>query len=78
MSELQSRAAVKSEIDRLTPGVLPVGPRSSSKGYHKNLGPTPEFQPSQFIAPRHESVRAGELTDFHESELSETTEILGT
>ncbi|MBL8351382.1 MAG: hypothetical protein JNL87_13860 [Burkholderiaceae bacterium] len=32
---------------------------------------------SQFIAPRNENVRVGELTDFHESELSGTTEMFG-
>ena len=93
MSELQSRAAVKSEIDRLTLAFFrsvsfTAGNVPDHQHLHtlfiepglliKNLGPTPEISTvSQFIAPRHESVRVGELTDFHESELSETTEIFG-
>jgi hypothetical protein len=93
MSELQIRATVKSELDRLTleffrsvsftaggvPDYQHIHTLFIEQGLLiKNLGPTPEISTvSQFIAPRHESVRVGELADFHESELSETTEIFG-
>jgi hypothetical protein len=44
----------------------------------KNTGSTPEIASvSQFIGPREAMVRAGELTRFHEEELSETTAIFG-
>ena len=93
MNNLQSRANVKSELDRLTLDFfrsVTFTPGSAPDYQHihtlfieqglliKNVTPTPEISTvSQFIAPRHESVRAGELTDFHETELSETTEIFG-
>ena len=44
----------------------------------KNSGATPEISSvRQFIEPRQASVDAGELTRFHEAELSETTELFG-
>lgn len=44
----------------------------------KNSGATPEISTVlQFIEPRQASVDAGELTRFHEAELSEVTEIFG-
>jgi hypothetical protein len=44
----------------------------------KNSGATPEIVTvSQFIASREAMVRAGELTRFHEEELSNTTAIFG-
>jgi hypothetical protein len=44
----------------------------------KNSGPTPEISSvRQFIEPRLVSVESGELTRFHEAELSETTEVFG-
>jgi len=88
MSNLQSRATVKSELDRLTleffrsvsftVGNVPDYqhiPLFVEQGLLiKNVGPIPDNSTvSQFIAPRHKSVRAGALTDFEESELSETT-----
>ena len=93
MSNPQSRAAVKSELDRLTqeffrsvsftPGNAPDYQRIHTLFIEqglliKNVTPTPEISSvSQFIAPRSESVRLGELTDFHEAELSEDTVIFG-
>ena len=44
----------------------------------KNSGAIPEISTvHQFIEPRQASVDAGELTRFHEAELSEVTEIFG-
>ena len=44
----------------------------------KNSGSTPEVSNvSQFIESRQALIDAGELTRFHEGELSETTEIFG-
>ena len=93
MSDLQSRTDVKSELDRLTreffrsvsftPGTAPdyqhIHTLFIEQGLLiKNVSPTPEISSvSQFIAPRRESVRIGELTDFHEAELSENTVIFG-
>lgn len=92
MSNLQSRATVKSELDRLTleffrsvsftVGNVPDYqhiPLFVEQGLLiKNVGPIPDNSTvSQFIAPRHKSVRAGALTDFEESELSETTDTFG-
>lgn len=93
MSNLQSQASAKSELNRLaleffqsvsfTPGNAPdyehIHTLFVEQGLLiKNVGSTPEISTvSQFIAPRSESVRAGELTAFHEAELSETTETFG-
>ncbi len=93
MSNLQSRAAIKTELDRLaqeffqsvsfTPGNAPdyqhIHTLFIERGLLvKNVSPTPEISSvSEFIAPRHESVRAGYLTEFHEAELSEFTEVFG-
>ena len=93
MSNLQSQATVKIELDRLTreffqsvsfkPGNAPdyehIHTLFVEQGLLiKNVGSTPEISTvSQFIAPRHESVRTGELTAFHEAELSETTQTFG-
>jgi hypothetical protein len=93
MNNPQSRTTVKSELDRLTLEFfqsVSFTPGSAPDYQHihtlfiehglliKNVGPTPEVSTvSQFIAPRYESVRVGDLTDFHESELSETTVIFG-
>jgi hypothetical protein len=44
----------------------------------KNSGASAEISTlGQFIAPRQASVDSGELTQFHEAELSATTEIFG-
>ncbi len=44
----------------------------------KNTGSAPEIcSVRQFIEPRQDLVRSGELTRFSETELSETTEIFG-
>ena len=93
MSNLQSHVAVKSELDRLTQEFFrsvsfASGSTPDYKHLHtlfieqglliKNVSPTPEISSvSQFIAPRLESVRVGDLTQFNEAELAETTEIFG-
>ena len=44
----------------------------------KNTGPVPEISTvQQFIEPRQEMVRSGDLTRFNEHELSESTTIFG-
>jgi hypothetical protein len=44
----------------------------------KNSGQVPEISTLQaFIAPRQASVDVGELTRFHEAELSQTTQVFG-
>lgn len=44
----------------------------------KNSGQAPEISSlTAFIAPRQASVSAGDLTRFHEAELSETTQVFG-
>ncbi|MCU0964909.1 MAG: hypothetical protein MUF08_07585 [Burkholderiaceae bacterium] len=76
MNNLQSRANVKSELDRLTmdffrsvtltPGSAPDDPHIHTLFIEqglliKNVTPTPEISTvSPFIAPRHEGVQAGE------------------
>ena len=93
MSNLETREAVKSELDRLaleffrsvsfTPGNVPdyqhIHTLFTERGLLiKNVSSTPEISSvSEFIAPRHESVRSGELTEFHEAEISEFTEVFG-
>lgn len=93
MSNVQNRTEVKSELDRLTreffcsvsftPGNAPdyqhIRTLFIEQGLLiKNVSPTPEISSvSQFITPRLESVRVGDLTQFNEAELSETTEIFG-
>jgi hypothetical protein len=89
----QSDGAVLAELKRLTdeffqavsfgPGEQP----SYAKLYElfiepglliKNSGSTPEISTvRQFILPRQASVDAGELTHFHEAELTQTTEVFG-
>ena len=93
MSNPQDRATVKSELDRLTQEFFQsvsfeAGDTPDYQHIHtlfveqglliRNVGPTPEISTvAQFIEPRRESVRAGDLTRFHEAELSETTQIFG-
>ena len=44
----------------------------------KNVGPTPEVSTvSEFIRPRQASVDEGELTQFHEAEIADVTEVFG-
>ena len=93
MTTQQSPIAVKSELDRLAAeffravsfeaGQAPcyqniyalfIGPGL----FIKNSGATPEVASvRQFIEPRQATVSAGELTRFHEAELSETSEVFG-
>ena len=86
-------ATVKAELDRLTTefflavsfeeGATPMYENIyelfiDSGLLVKNTGPAPEINTvQQFIEPRVVAVRNGELTRFHEIELSETTEIFG-
>ena len=93
MSNLQGESNVKSELDRLTRAFfesVSFEPGDTPNYEHirrlfleqglliKNVGPTPEISTvTQFIEPRYESVLAGDLTRFHEAELSEATEIFG-
>jgi len=86
-------ATVKAELDRLTTefflavsfeeGATPMYENIyelfiESGLLVKNTGPAPEINTvQQFIEPRVVAVRNGELTRFHEIELSETTEIFG-
>lgn len=93
MTKLQSRGEVKRELDRLTQEFfrsVSFTPGSAPDYEHirmlfieqglliKNVSPTPEISSvSQFITPRLESVHVGDLTQFNEAELSETTEVFG-
>jgi len=93
MNDLRNRATVKSELDRLTQAFfqsVSFEPGNAPDYQHihtifveqglpiRNAGPAPEISTvAQFIEPRHESVRVGDLTCFLETELSETTEIFG-
>lgn len=44
----------------------------------KNVGPVPEISTvAEFIRPRQASVDSGQLTEFHEQEIAEFTEIFG-
>lgn len=44
----------------------------------KNVGPAPEISTvAEFIRPRQASVDAGQLTEFHEQEIAEVTEVFG-
>ena len=90
MTNLQN---VKAELDRLTAEFFRAvsfesGQRPPYENMHtifieaglliKNSASIPEISTvRQFLAPREAMVAAGELTEFRESELSETTEIFG-
>jgi hypothetical protein len=83
----------KSEFDRLTDGFFravsfEAGEFPRYEDIHalfienglliKNVGGIPEISNvHQFIEPRQATVNAGDLTRFHEVELSETTEVFG-
>jgi hypothetical protein len=93
MTNAQSHLAVKIELDRLTDEFFravsfEAGEAPSYQNLYalfiepglliKNSGATPEVATvRQFIEPRRATVSAGELTRFHEAELSETTEVFG-
>jgi hypothetical protein len=93
MSNLQSDSSVRSELDRLiseffesvsfepgnTPNYEHIRKLFLEQGLLiKNVGMSPEISTvTQFIVPRYQSVLAGDLTRFHEAELSEATEIFG-
>lgn len=87
------RDLVKAELDRLTAEFFRAvsfedGATPPYENLHalfiesglliKNSGAVPEISTvRQFIEPRLASVRAGELTRFNETELSEVTQIFG-
>jgi len=89
----QQASVWKSEFDRLTDGFFravsfEAGEFPRYEDIHalfienglliKNVGGIPEISNvHQFIEPRQATVNAGDLTRFHEVELSETTEVFG-
>ncbi len=93
MIDRPSHDAVRNELKRLTDGFFgavsfePGEAPSYANIYElfiktglliKNSGATPEISSvNQFIEPRQATVNTGELTRFHEAELSESTEIFG-
>ena len=93
MANQQNLTAVKSELDRLTaeffcavsfePDETPPYENIRTLFVEaglliKNSATTPEISiVRQFLEPRQAMVAAGELTQFRELELSETTEIFG-
>jgi|ERR1700690_3259975 hypothetical protein len=93
MTNSQNRDDVKRELDRLSAGFFravsfETGEVPRYENIHllfiaaglliKNSGPEPEVSSiDQFIESRQAIVNAGEMTRFHEGELSEITEIFG-
>ena len=93
MSNQPGHDPVKSELKRLTSGFFRAVSFESGEApsyasiYElfieagliiKNSGASPEISSvRQFIESRQASVNTGELTRFHEAELSETTEVFG-
>src|SRR5215213_7048511 len=93
MAHSPDRTAVKAELDRLSAeffravsfkeGATPAyediyGLFIEAGILIKNSASTPEISTvRQFIEPRYAAVRAGELTQFDEVELCESTEIFG-
>lgn len=93
MNSPQTRSSVCAELDRLTKSFFEAvsfeqGGQPRYRQIHelfveqglliKNTGSVPEISSlTGFIAPRQASVDIGDLTRFHESELSETTQIFG-
>lgn len=85
--------AVAAELTRLTDAFFRAvsfthGARPSYADIHglfiesglliKNVGSTPEISTvTEFIRPRQASVDAGQLTEFHEQEIAQVTEIFG-
>jgi hypothetical protein len=93
MTNAHARSDVKGELDRLSAAFFravsfEVGETPAYEGIHtlfiesglliKNSAATPEISNvREFIEPRLAGVRAGELTRFRETELSETTVVFG-
>src|SRR3954454_23097290 len=93
MSDQLKHDAVKSELKRLMDGFFRAvsfepGEAPSYESIYelfieaglliKNSGTVPEISSvREFIEPRQASVTSGELTQFHETELFDTTEIFG-
>lgn len=57
-------------------GLLPLFADKAVVAKHDN-GQCALYSPAEFVAPRIALLKSGELTGFHEWEVSETTEILG-
>jgi hypothetical protein len=93
MSSVNTHRTVKAELDRLARAFFEaVSFEESGKPNYqrihelfveqglliKNSGQIPEISTLiAFIEPRQASVDAGDLTRFHEAELSETTQVFG-
>jgi hypothetical protein len=93
MTNQWNHLAVKTELDRLAAEFFravsfETGEAPSYQNIYalfiepglliKNSGATPEVASVRlFIEPRQAMVSAGQLTRFHEAELSETTEVFG-
>ena len=93
MTNAQSNTTVGAELDRLAgdffravsfePGHSPSYENIKSLFINsglliKNVGKTPEISSvAEFITPRQAQVNSGALSRFHESELSEKTDIFG-
>lgn len=93
MSSLNDHLAVKAELDRIAHAFFGAvsfeqGDKPNYRKIHelfveqglliKNSGQVPEISTLvAFIEPRQASVNAGDLTRFHEAELSETTQVFG-
>ena len=93
MNDQQNRSKVKAELDQLSAGFFRAVSFETGGAPHyqniralfidsglliKNSGPGPEVLGLDgFIESRQAQVASGELTRFHEAELSETTGIFG-
>ena len=93
MTDVQSNTTVGEELDRLAEDFFRAVSfeAGQSPSYEtikalfidsglliKNVGTTPEISSvNEFITPRQAQVNSGALTRFHESELSERTDIFG-
>ena len=93
MTNQHIRDAVKGELDRLSAGFFRAVSFEAGEAHMyqdirslfiaaglliKNSGPEPEVSSiDQFIGSRQAMVDAGEMTRFHEGELSDMTEIFG-
>ena len=93
MNSLQSRTTVNAELDQLTQAFFDAVSfeQGDQPRYHrihelfveqglliKNSGQVPEISTlTAFIAPRQARVNGGDLTRFHETELSEETQVFG-
>ena len=88
-----SRTEVVAEFKRLTDAFFAAvsflpGSKPSYEDIHelfidaglliKNVGPAPEINTvAEFVRPRRASVEAGQLTRFHEAEITDVSEVFG-